>query len=372
MMADNSAGATGWRKGLLGSNEEGLVALVKASPLGIIAIDLDGRILLWNRAAEEIFGFTEEEVLGLSITLFSGKEWEEYEVLRQRTLNREVFHSLPMQATCKDGRSIMISYSTAPVLDSNNRVFGTMAVIYDISQKMKMEAELKESLEKTNRILDETVRSLSSSVEKRDPYTAGHQLRVAILASALAEELGITGERLKGIWTGAILHDIGKLNVPAEILTRPGELREIEFELIKIHPEVGYEILKEIEFHLPVPLMVRQHHERLDGSGYPAGLKGDEILYESRILAVADVVEAMSSHRPYRPAKGVESAFREISAARGTAYDPAVVDACLKLFRGGFRFSEPSPELPPGSAAAFGYSRDKESSDNEKKGGSHG
>ena len=340
MKTNNSAGMAGKGKGLLGTNEQSLVALVKASPLGIAAFDLDGKILLWNRAAEEITGWREKEVLGLSIQVLADEKWEDYEVLRRRTLNQEVFHSLPMDATRKDGRRIVISYSSAPVFDSENRIVATMAVIYDISEKMKLEADLKESLEKTNRILDETVHSLSSAVEKRDPYTAGHQQRVAQLACALAGELGgIAAERLKGIWTGAILHDIGKLYVPAEILTRPGHLSGIEFELVKSHAEVGYEIVKDIEFQWPVPLIVRQHHERLDGSGYPAGLKGDDILFEARILGVADVVEAMSSHRPYRPGKGIESALEEITRARGTAYDPSVVDACLALFRNGFHFS---------------------------------
>ena len=336
-------------KGGLGTNEQSLVALVKASPLGIIAIDLDGKILLWNRAAEEITGWLEEEVLGLSIQVLADEKWEEYEVLRRRTLNQEVFHSLPMEATRKEGQRIVISYSSAPVFDSENGIVATMAVIYDISEKMKMEAELKESLEKTNRLQDQTVHSLSSAVEKRDPYTAGHQQRVAQLACAIAVELGgLAAERLKGIWTGAILHDIGKIYVPAEILTRPGRLSEIEFELVKSHAEVGYEILKDIEFQWPVPLIVRQHHERLDGSGYPAGLKADDILFEARILGVADVVEAMSSHRPYRPGKGIESALEEITAARGTAYDPSVVDACLKVFRNGFDFSDMPPRSPFG------------------------
>ena len=325
---------------MFGSNEHNLVALVKASPLGIIAIDLNGNILLWNHAAGEITGWHEKEVLGLPIGVIAGEKWEDYEVLRRRTLNQEVFHSLPMEATRKDGRGIIISYSSAPVFDSENRIVATMAIIYDISEKMKMEADLKESLGKTNRLLDETVHALSSAVEMRDPYTAGHQQRVAQLACALAGEIGgIAAERLNGIWTGAILHDIGKIYVPAEILTRPGHLSEIEFELIKGHAEVGYEILKGIEFQWPVPLFVRQHHERLDGSGYPAGLKGDDILFEAQILGVADVVEAMSSHRPYRPGKGIESALEEITRVRGTAYDSSVVDACLDLFRKGFHFS---------------------------------
>ena len=327
-------------KAVFGANQQNLVALVKASPLGIIAIDLDGKILLWNRAAEEITGWREEEMLGLSIQVLADRKWEEYEVLRRRTLNQEVFHSLPMGATRKDGRRIVISYSSAPVFDGANRIVATMAVIYDISEKMKMEADLKESLEKTSRILDETVHALSSAVEKRDPYTAGHQQRVAQLACALAGEIGgIAVERMKGIRTGAILHDIGKLYVPAEILTKPGRLSGIEFELVKNHAEVGYEILKDIEFQWPVPLIVRQHHERLDGSGYPAGLKADDILFEARILGVADVVEAISSHRPYRPGLGIESALEEITRARGTAFDSSVVDACLALFSNGFHFS---------------------------------
>ena len=326
-------------KSVFGTNQQSLVALVKASPLGIIAFDLDGTILLWNRAVEEITGLSDKEVLGLPIEVLADEKWEEYEVLRRRTLNREVFHSLPMTATRKDGRRIVISYSSAPVFDSKKRIVATMAVIYDISEKMKMEADLKDSLEKTNRLLDGTVQALGSAMEKRDPYTAGHQQRVAQLACAIAGELGgIAAERLKGIWTAAILHDIGKLFVPAEILTRPGQLSRIEFELIKSHAEAGYEILKDIEFRWPVPLIVRQHHERLDGSGYPAGLKADDIFFEARILGVADVVEAMSSHRPYRPGKGIESTLEEITKARGTAYDPSVVDACLALFRKGFKF----------------------------------
>lgn len=339
----NTNNAVGWAAGekkALATNDQSLVALVEASPLGIIVFNLDGNILLWNRAAEVITGWREKEVLGLPIWVIADDRREEYESLRRRTLNQEVFHSLPLDATRKDGHRIVISYSAAPVFDRENRIVATMTVIYDISEKMKMEADLKESLEKTNRVLDETVHSLSSAVEKRDPYTAGHQHRVAHLACALAGELGgIAQERQKGIWTGAILHDIGKLFVPAEILTRPGHLSGIEFELVKSHAELGYDILKDIEFPGPVSLIVRQHHERLDGSGYPMGLKGDEILFEARILAVADIVEAMSSHRPYRPGKGTEAALEEIRRTRGTAYDSSVVDACLTLFRNGFDFS---------------------------------
>ena len=247
---------------------------------------------------------------------------------------------MPMSDTRKDGQGIIISNASAPVFDSENSIAATMAVNCDINEKMRMAADLKESLDETNRLLDQTVHSLSCAVERWDPYTAGHQQRVAQLACAVAVELGgIATERLKGIWTGAVLHDIGKLYVPAELLTRPGQLSEIEFSLLESHVEFGYEILKDIEFQWPVSLIVRQHHERLDGSGYPAGLKGDEILFEAQIVAVADVVEAMSSHRPYRPGKGIGAALEEITGARGAAYDPSVVDACLAVFKNGFQFS---------------------------------
>ena len=220
-----------------------------------------------------------------------------------------------MSATRKDGQGIIISNASTPVFDIENSIAATMAVIYDISEKMKMEAELKESLEKTNRLLDDMVHSLSSAVEMRDPYTAGHQQRVAQLACAIAVELGgITPERLKGIWTGAVLHDVGKMFVPAEILTKPGHLSEIDFGLIEGHVEFGYEILKDIEFQWPVSLIVRQHHERLDGSGYPAGLKGDEILFEAQIVAVADVVEAIpSTNRSAPNAASVSMTARQAS-----------------------------------------------------------
>lgn len=340
MKAQNSSGTSMRGKVLFGANLQNLLALVKASPLGIIVFDLDGTILLWNSAVEKITGLREKEVIGLSIDTFIDEKWEQFEVLRRRTLNQEVFHSLPMNSTRKDGARIVISYSSTPVFDGDS-IVATMAIIYDISEKMVMEAKIKDSLEKTNRILDGTVHSLSSAMEKRDPYTAGHQSRVAQLACAIAVEIGGgTVEQLKGIWIAATLHDIGKLYVPAEILTRPGHLSRIEFELVKSHAEAGYEILKDIEFQWPVSLIVRQHHERQDGSGYPAGLNGDEILLEARIVGVADVVEAMSSHRPYRPGKGVKLALDELWNLRGTAYDSSVVDACLTVFRNGFQFSE--------------------------------
>jgi putative nucleotidyltransferase with HDIG domain len=177
------------------------------------------------------------------------------------------------------------------------------------------------------------VTAIASTVEMRDPYTAGHQRRVAHLASAIASELGLPEDQIEGLSLASVVHDIGKIRTPAEILCKPGRLSELEFGLIQQHPETGWEILKSIDFPWPIADIVMQHHERLDGSGYPCGLKGEEILIETKILAVADVVEAMVSHRPYRAGRGVDAAMGEITSNKGQLYDPYVVDACLRLFR---------------------------------------
>jgi len=177
------------------------------------------------------------------------------------------------------------------------------------------------------------MRAIAGIVEMRDPYTAGHQQRVAQLAAAIAAEMGLPEEQAHAIHLAGIVHDLGKIQVPAEILSKPGKLSEIEFSLIKIHPQAGYDILKGIDFPWPIADMVLQHHERMDGSGYPQGLKGDAILLEARILSVADVVEAISAHRPYRPGLGIDIALDEIASNRSKYYDPQVADACICLFR---------------------------------------
>lgn len=190
-----------------------------------------------------------------------------------------------------------------------------------------------------DRVVEEIVSALAAAIGKRDPYTAGHQQRVAQLACAIAEEIGgFDHDRLKGLRMAATIHDLGKLYIPAEILAKPGRLTELEFSLIKTHAQAGFEILAGIEFPWPVARIVHQHHERYDGSGYPYGLAGDDILPEARIVGVADVVEAMSSHRPYRPGKGMEVTLQELRDGSGTAYDPLIVDACFKVFKSGFEF----------------------------------
>lgn len=194
-------------------------------------------------------------------------------------------------------------------------------------------AELKESERKLRASLLESIAALAATVEMRDLYTAGHQKRVAHLAVAMAKEMKLSEEQIEGIHLAGIVHDVGKIQIPAEILSKPGRLSEIELSMIKQHPLSGYEILKGIDFPWPIAQIVLQHHERMDGSGYPQGLKGDAILLESRIIAVADVVEAMASHRPYRPALGIDVALEEVSQFRGTKYDAQAVDACVALFK---------------------------------------
>jgi response regulator RpfG family c-di-GMP phosphodiesterase len=224
--------------------------------------------------------------------------------------------------------------------------FKTSEVMINISSALRRQSlELwsriyRESLEQTvaertaklQETLEGVIEVLSLSVETRDPYTSGHQRRVAELVRAIGEKMGFTEHRVKGIGMAGMIHDLGKLSVPAEILSKPGRLNDMEFTLIKGHPKTGYDILKGIEFPWPIADVVYQHHERMNGSGYPRGLKGEEIILEARIMAVADVVEAMASHRPYRPALGIDAALEEISKSKGILYDPEVADTCGRLF----------------------------------------
>jgi HD-GYP domain-containing protein (c-di-GMP phosphodiesterase class II) len=205
---------------------------------------------------------------------------------------------------------------------------------------LRIKTEKEHGLQTLARTLEDTVRAIAGTVEMRDPYTAGHQRRVAELSQAIGRELGLPEDRVHAIGLAAMIHDLGKINIPAEILTRPGCLSAIEYSLIKTHPTAGYEIIKNIEFPWPIGTAMLQHHERLDGSGYPDGLSGDAILLEARIIGAADLVEAMSSHRPYRPGLGIEVALEELNKGRGLTFDASVVDACLCLFRDkGFEFS---------------------------------
>jgi putative nucleotidyltransferase with HDIG domain len=202
----------------------------------------------------------------------------------------------------------------------------------EIENREQVQLELEDSLGHLKKAMDATIQAIAMTVEKRDPYTSGHQMRVAKLTRAIAETIGLSQNQIEGTFMAASIHDIGKISLPAEILSKPIQLSEIEVSLIQAHAQAGYDILKGIEFPWPIADIIIQHHERIDGSGYPHGLAGESISIEARVIGVADVVETMSSHRPYRPSMGIDKALEEITRNSGTLYDSQIVDACLKLF----------------------------------------
>jgi HD-GYP domain-containing protein (c-di-GMP phosphodiesterase class II) len=208
-----------------------------------------------------------------------------------------------------------------------------IGVIQDISEKKRAEVQIQRYVAQIENAFMSTVQVVTTLGEMRDPYTAGHQRRVAEIAVAIGAELGFDARRQEGLRVAGYLHDVGKIRIPSEILSKPGKLNQAEFRLVQGHAEASYDVLKDVEFPWPVAEVALQHHERMDGSGYPLGLKGEAILLEARIMAVADVIEAMSSHRPYRAGLGIEAALSEIERGRGSAYDADIADACLKLFR---------------------------------------
>jgi putative nucleotidyltransferase with HDIG domain len=232
----------------------------------------------------------------------------------------------------KDGARAYVEVSVSLIVRPGEKPTGFRGIVRDVTERKRAEEELQRTLESLRKAFGATIQAMVSAVESRDPYTAGHQIRSANLARTIATEMGLSHEKIEGIRVAGSIHDIGKLSIPAEILSKPTKLSDIEFRLIKEHVRHGYEMLKDVESPWPLAEIVYQHHERMDGSGYPRNLKGEEILIEARILSVADVVEAMASHRPYRPGLGIDAALEEIEKERGTLYDPDVVNACLRLF----------------------------------------
>ncbi len=240
---------------------------------------------------------------------------------------------MELEEYCKDGSTIWVEVAVSFLRDNNFKPTGILTLTRNITERKRAEDLLQQTLDSLRKSIGATIQTMVSAVEMRDPYTAGHQVRTADLARAIAKEMGLAQEKIDGIRMAGSIHDIGKLSIPAEILSKPTKLTEIEFSLIKEHSRSGYEMLKDVESPWPLAQIVYQHHERMDGSGYPRNLKGEEILIEARIMAVADVVEAMASHRPYRPGLGIDAALAEIEKNKGTHYDNTVADACLRLFR---------------------------------------
>ncbi len=303
---------------------------------GVIVTDKGGKVTFMNPVAEELSGKKLEKVSGKSMKGNFNITNEETVLSKlyngRKPIDKSNLHRINQSVLSKENRKIPIDCNNAPILDDKGSMLGNVLVFRDITERVDAQEELRQSFIKTQRVLEETIHAISRIVETRDPYTAGHQQRVANLACAIATEMGLPDDQIDGIRFAGAIHDIGKLFVPAEILSKPTKLNDAEMVLVKSHPKVGYEILKGIEFPWPVAEIILQHHERMLGDGYPNGLKGPEILLGARILAVADVVEAMSSHRPYRPALGINKALEEISVYRSYSYDPDVVDACLRIF----------------------------------------
>lgn len=302
------------------SSETRFRDIIEKNADGMVIVGGDGIVMFVNPEAERLLGREAQDFVGMEFgfPVTAGKPTE-------------------IAIVRKDAPAVTAEMRAADIKWKGERA--CLVSLRNVTENRRAREELKSSHEKLQKIMGGTVHAMAKMLEMRDPYTAGHQQRVARLACAIAEEMGLPQERVKGIHVAGTLHDVGKIYVPAEILSKPGRITDVEFKIIKTHSRFGYDILKEIEFPWPLAEIVIQHHERLDGSGYPQCLSGDSILIEARIIGVADVVEAMTSHRPYRPALGIEKALDEISRRKGTAYDSDAADVCMRLFtEKGFKF----------------------------------
>ncbi|KAB2891166.1 MAG: PAS domain S-box protein [Desulfobulbaceae bacterium] len=327
------------RENLLKSLEESerkFRNLIETTSDWIWETDGEGRFAYASPQVFSLLGYRPEEIGHGPLTLFAAPDQatELNTAFARLQAEKRPFSGFEVPCLAKGGRTVVLEFNAVPISDDRGRLTGYRGVARDITERRTAMEILKKSRDELHASLEETVTSLASTAEKRDPYTAGHQQRVEHLACAIAREQGFPEERIEGLHIAALLHDIGKITLPSEYLAKPTLLSKEEKAVIRCHPEVGYEILKNIQFPWPVAEIVYQHHEHLDGSGYPRGLTDGDILPEAKILAVADVVEAMSSHRPYRPSLGLQTALDEIRAGRGTLYHAASVDACLRLIEG--------------------------------------
>jgi PAS domain S-box-containing protein len=298
----------------------------------------------WSDEVYRIFGLKPQEIEAANKAFINFVHPDDREFV-EKSASAALYENKPYgidhRIVRPDAEVRIVREQAEVTFDESGKPIRMVGTMQDITERKLMEEELQHSLDMLRRAVNGTVQVIATTVEIRDPYTAGHQQRVADLARTIATKMGLPSEQINGIRMAGVIHDLGKISIPAEILSKPSKLIEIEFNLIKTHPQVGYDILKEVEFSWPIAQIVLQHHERMDGSGYPSGLSGEDILLEARIIAVADVVEAIASHRPYRPAFGIDKALEEISENSGILYDPVVVNACLELFlEKGFSFKE--------------------------------
>lgn len=315
----------------LRKSEEKYRTLFEDSRDAIYLNDKEGGLIDFNRSTLDLFGYSGEEMLGIDTkSVFVNPD--EYERLQDEIAQKGSVREFEVKLRKKDGTEMDCLITSTVRLARDKSIIGYQGIVRDISELASNRKQLEKTLKELRKALGGTIEAMALTVETRDPYTAGHQRRVSNLARAIATEMGVSEDQIQGIRLAGVIHDVGKISVPGEILSKPGRIGTNEFGIIKEHPQVGYNILKTVDFPWPIAQIVLQHHERMDGSGYPDGISGDNILIEARILAVADVVEAMASHRPYRPALGIDIALREISKNRVSFYDSKVVDACLRLF----------------------------------------
>ena len=315
----------------LGKMEVALDSIADA----IIWTDHQGKIQWCNKSFAEWMSQPPILLLGADLTELMPLERDGRQISRDEhpvKQVRETAQSAVETYQFQQVERLLTLEISVSIVDMDNNASSRVVVFHDVTQQQMAIDRLRESQDELRTSLIGTIGVISKAVEARDPYTSGHQQRVSVLARAIAQQMGLDKEHVEWIRMGAAIHDIGKIHLPAEILSKPGRINEMEYGLIQTHAEVGYQIIRDVKFPWPIADIAHQHHERMDGSGYPQGLKGEEICLEARIVAVADVLEAMSSHRPYRPAVGIEKALGEITGNRGKFYDPDVVDACCKLF----------------------------------------
>src|SRR3989338_4249054 len=320
----------------LHQSEDQFQALTQSATDAILGMDEGGKISIWNDAATKMFGYSTTFAIGRHLhELIVPNQYRSRAAIGikhfQDSGEGEIIgKTIELTALHKDDAEFPIELAVSAHKVGNG--WHSTGIIRNITTRKQTELKLQTINERLRAGLTSTIQVVSRAAEARDPYTAGHQLRVSRLAREIAQEMGLDSDRVEGIRLGAQIHDVGKIQVPSELLSKLGKLSVNGFELIKEHCLNGYNILKDVEFPWPIAEISYQHHERLDGSGYPQGLKGGAICLEARIVAVADVVEAIGSHRPYRPSLGNQVALDEIATKRGKYYDPKVVDACLKIF----------------------------------------
>lgn len=316
-------------------NSDGFCRVSCGIPL--FTTDPEGTIRFWNAGAEALYGYTAADVVDRATLDLLHPNSKAAKAAADdavgTVLRRGGSAACELAEVSADGRGFWVKLHCSPRLDAEGHVIGILHTAQEITEYKNGEKKHQHNLRKLRRAVGGTIHAMALAVEKRDPYTAGHQRRTTDLARATAMEMGLSRERIEGVRMAGVIHDLGKIYVPAEILNKPGALNDNERSFIQSHPEVGYDIVKYIDFPWPIGQTVLQHHERMDGSGYPMGTFGDQICLEARILAVADVVESMSSHRPYRPALGLEKALHEIASNRGVLYDSNAVDCCVRLFK---------------------------------------